>query len=331
MIDAAIIGLGSWGRTLVDSVQQAGRPKGERLRFVRAVTRTPSRVEDYARAQGLALGDDYAAALADPTVHAVVLATPHSQHASQVREAAAAGKHVFVEKPFTLERASAADAAAACERAGVVLALGHNRRFLPVTRDLAALVANGDLGTVLHLEGHFSGPGGFSYRPGGWRASGEESPAGGMTGMGIHVVDAMIHLCGRFEAVRALSRRRILEAGMDDTTSMLFELEGGMTGYLGTLAATARMWRLQVFGSRGHAEMRGYDTLELRWVEGEPETRRYPHTDMERAELEAFALAAGGGPAYPLPVDEAVHGAAVLEAIVRSAARDGERVVVERG
>lgn len=328
MLNAVIVGLGRWGQTLVEAVQTEGRPKGELIRFVRGVTRTPAKAAAFAERHRMPLGDDYAAALADPQVEAVVLATPHSQHAEQIRAAAAAGKHVFVEKPLTLTKASAEEATAACAKAGVLLALGHNRRFLPAMHDLKRLAEDGTLGRILHVEGNISGPGAFSYPPGMWRAMPEESPAGGMTAMGIHVVDAMIHLCGPIAWVQAQSFRQALEIDIDDTTSMLLRFRSGISGYLGTIAATARAWRIQLFGTKGWAHMRDNEVMDLALVDGRSETRSYPKTDIERAELEAFARAVAGGPAYPLPADEAVAGVAALEAIVASATRDGARVTV---
>src|SRR5690606_6355042 len=110
MINSAIVGLGRWGQGLVESVQ--GR--SERIRFTRGVTRTPSKAEAFCAKNGIALGDDLAAALRDRKLDAVVLATPHTQHAEQIVAAARRRKHVFCEKPFTLTRKSAERALAAC-------------------------------------------------------------------------------------------------------------------------------------------------------------------------------------------------------------------------
>ena len=74
MIDAAIIGLGRWGKGIVQSAQ--GR--SQRLRFIRGVSKEPDEVRDFAAAHGFELSTDFADAVADPRVQAVVLATPHS-------------------------------------------------------------------------------------------------------------------------------------------------------------------------------------------------------------------------------------------------------------
>jgi predicted dehydrogenase len=85
MIRAAIVGMGWWGRTLVEAVQR----DSEQIRFVAGATRTVSpAVQAFADTQQLRLVDRYEALLADPGIDAVVLATPHSLHAAQTVAAA---------------------------------------------------------------------------------------------------------------------------------------------------------------------------------------------------------------------------------------------------
>lgn len=328
MMNAAIVGLGVWGRRLVDAVLEDGRPKSRRFRFTRAMTRTPDKAADFADRHGLPLSDDLASILDDPEIQAVVLATPHSQHLGQIEAAAAAGKHVFVEKPLTLDARSATQAVAACGSADVVLALGHNRRFLPALEALKDMVVAGELGSVMHVEGNFSGNGAYAFRPGMWRADRAENPAGGMAAMGIHMVDVLIHLCGPISSVRAQSLRQVLDIPVDDTTSMLFRFETGISGYLGTIAATPRLWRIQVFGSTGWAHMRDPRTMDVQRPEGDIETLAFPEVDIELAELDAFAQAVAGEAPYPVTLEQAVHGIAVFEAVATSVDRQGERVDV---
>ena len=140
MINAGIVGLGWWGRVLVGSVQG----KSDSIRFSHGATRTRAKAETYAGEQGVDLVDSYDELLAVDDLDAVVLATPHSKHLEQIQAAAAAGKHVFVEKPITLTKADAEAAIAACRDAGVVCAVGFNRRFHPAVAASAsarALVA----------------------------------------------------------------------------------------------------------------------------------------------------------------------------------------------
>jgi predicted dehydrogenase len=334
MIRAAIVGIGTWGRNLVSSVQG----KSDAIRFIAGATGTPARAEEFCRQHDIPLFDSYEKILKEKSVQAVVLATPHSLHAGQIAAAAAAGKHVFVEKPLALSREEAERAVAACAANGVVLAVGYNWRFQPALREIKAMLGDGRLGKLVHIEGNFCGPSAYRFKREHWRQDRDEAPAGGMTGRGVHVVDAMLYLAGRVETVVAQSRRLVQDFGVDDTTSMLFGFQGGgfqggPTGYLGTFIATAETWRLQVFGSKGWAEVGDVEhltTWDLRvclldekdlFKKGKPETMTFPPTSTERAELEHFARAAAERRALAVPGGDEEHNAAVFEAIVRSAAQ----------
>lgn len=328
MIRAAIVGLGRWGQNLVDCTQG----KSDRLRFTVGVARSPDKARAFADKHGLSLVADYAGALADPSVDAVVLATPHTQHAEQVVAAARAGKHVFTDKPFALTAASAAAAVDACASAGRVLAVGFNWRYQPALREIRHMLADRRLGRLLHIEGNFNGPSVYRFPRSHWRQQPEEGPAGGMTGRGVHVIDAMLYLAGPVESVVAQSARLVLDYGLDDTTSMLLRFRSGATGYLGTVIATAEGWRLQVLGSRGWARVGSIPHLHT-WslttcmVDGQPTVIDYPQGSTERAELEGFAAAIEDGEPYACPPEDALHGVAVLEAIIRSA-RSGQREAI---
>ncbi|MHA1109206.1 MAG: Gfo/Idh/MocA family protein [Alphaproteobacteria bacterium] len=321
MINAAIIGVGRWGQILVNSVQGSS----EAIRFTRGVTRTLSKAEAYCDENHIQLGDDYDSVLADESIDAVVLATPHTQHRDQIIRAAEAGKHVFTEKPFALNKADAEIAVAACRKAGVAIGLGHNKRFCDNTIELKRMIEAGELGALMHVETNFSAD--LTGTAATWRDSRAESPAGGMTSLGIHAVDCIIHLCGEIKQVDARSKHRALPFDIDDTTCMLFDFDNGMTGYLGTMAAGGRLWFLRVFGSKGWAELRGMEELVKASADGSQEVIDYPAEASVRAELEAFAAAAAGGAPYLITPDQMIHGIAVLEAIIASG-ETGERVTV---
>src|SRR5947199_2642891 len=166
MIRAAIVGIGRWGQTLVGAVQgQSGA-----FRFTAGHTRTRAKAEAFCAKHGIALRGGLDEILADPEIDAVVFATPHSEHGKQVEAAAAAGKHVFMEKPFTLDRRSAVCALDAVARAGIVLGVAYPRRFHPSMRELKARIDDGRLGTLGHCQGEQTSPAGLFMHPGSWRA-----------------------------------------------------------------------------------------------------------------------------------------------------------------
>jgi len=330
MIRAAIVGIGTWGQNLVRSVQG----KSEHIGFVAGTTGTLSKAQDFSKQNGIALFDSYEKVLQEKSVEAVVLATPHSMHCEQIVAAANAGKHVFVEKPLGLDRKEAERAVAACAGRGVVLAVGYNWRFQPALREIKAMLEDGRLGRLLHIEGNFCGPSAYRFKREHWRQDRDEVPAGGMTGRGVHVVDAMLYLAGRVETVVAQSRRLVQDFGVDDTTSMLFGFKGGPTGYLGTFIATAETWRMQVFGSKGWAEVGDVEhltTWDLRLCllderdvlkKNRPKTIKFDTASTERAELEHFAQAVAARRPLAVPGGDEVHNVAVFEAIVSSASKN---------
>jgi len=331
MINAAIVGLGWWGKTLVESGEGS-----ESIRFTAGTTRTVTpEIEAFAKKNGLRLAADYASLLADPAIDAVILATPHSMHSAQVIAAAGAKKHVFCEKPFTLTKRQAQDAVAAARKAGVTLGLGYNRRFHPEMIKLRDMINSGELGTILHVEATMTFPNVLFINPKHWRADKAETPLGGLMPMGVHAIDGMIDLCGPIDHVFAQSFRRVAAIDADDTTSILLRMKGGMSGYLGTMTTTGPGFSFQVFGSEGWLRLEGvthvagasseerrtrlFGTCKFQPVKGEAKTWLAATMDVARAALDAFAKAASGGPSYPIPDDQMIHGVAVTDAIVRSA------------
>src|SRR6201990_2598548 len=226
MIHCAIAGLGRWGRSLVDSARAVPR-----LKIARAVETDLEHARAFCSERGVALTDSFESVLADPAIDAVLLATPHSLHRAQVIAAANAGKQVFCEKPLALRRDHAVEMFDACRQAGLVLAVGHNRRYWPSMQALREIVASGELGTILHVEGHNSNENALAVLDG-WRLSPEESPGGGLTGAGLHVLDGFVSLLG--PARQGSARLNVREAGPPplDTETLAIEFVNGASGTL---------------------------------------------------------------------------------------------------
>jgi predicted dehydrogenase len=312
MIRAAIVGLGRWGRQL------AGAASGHaRLEIVRAVEPDVGGAQDFCAEHGLQLTGSLDAVLADSSIDAVLLATPHSLHPAQVMACAAADKHVFCEKPLALRRTDAARMFDACRAAGVTLAVGHNRRFWPAMAALRDTVASGDLGSILHIEGHNSNENSQAITAG-WRLSPLESPGGGLTGAGLHVLDAFVSLLG--PVCRVYARHNVREQGPPplDTAMLAIDFLSGATGMLATVRATPLYWRVHVFGTKGSAEVLDEGTMILRKSGARPKQISYPAIDALRAELDAFADAIDNKRAFPVPEAEVLATLAAFEAALRS-------------
>ena len=242
-------------------------------------------------------------------------------------QAAAAGKQVFVEKPFTLTAESGRPAARACAEAGVVLAVGHNRRFCAAAQELKAMMEAGAFGTLLHIEANFSVPGALTYTADRWRASRVESPGGALAGLSVHLIDLVAWLGGPVVRIMGQAKRRAAPVDIDDTTSALFELGSGATAYLGGLFACPYTSFLNVYGTEANA-FAGIDgnRLEVQLPGEQPAARALTPVDTLKAELEEFAEACAGRADYRVRPEEAIHNVAVMEAIVESAEAGGRAV-----
>jgi len=332
VINAGIVGLGWWGKTLVEAIYG----QSDEMRFVAGAVRSVrDDVKSFADQHELALYDSYDAVLEHPGLDAVVLATPHSLHVPQIVAAAAKGKHVFCEKPLALTKAEAEEAVAAVKKAGVTLGLGYNRRWHPEMVKLREMIDSGELGVVLHVESTMTFPNALLLKPEAWRADKHETPCGGLTPMGVHAIDGMIDLCGPIDEVYCQSFRRVVAIDADDTTSVLFRMKEGMSGYLGTMTATGGGFSFQVYGSKGYVRLEGmthvagapseerrtrlFGKCTFKPTQGPAKVWDAERCDVTKAALESFAKAASGGPEFPIPLEEMVHGAAVTEAVVRSA------------
>jgi predicted dehydrogenase len=325
MIDAAVIGLGRWGKNIFEAVQG----KSKRLRFIRGVSKEPELVRDFATAKGFELSTEFEEAVADPRVQAVFLATPHSLHVSQISTVAAAGKPVWSEKPLALTRAEAERAIGACTKAKVPFALGNNKRCFPCMRELKRVATDGTLGDILHIEGNFSNEHSTRVK-GGWRDDPRESPGGGMTGAGLHVLDAFVNLAGPTAKVDARIFSQKAPPDPRDVAAALVQFESGASGLLATVRAAPMYWRIMVFGTKGSAEARDENSLTVAPIGQESKTTVYPPADSLGVLLEAFAETIETGKPFPVTTPEMLDVVGAFEAIITSIG-EGKPVAVTRG
>jgi predicted dehydrogenase len=320
-VRVASVGIGWWSNVLADAIG-----KSEELEIVNCYTRHEERRAEFAAKYRCRQAKTYEEVLKDPEVEGVLLTIPHTLHADYAILAAHAGKHVFLEKPFALTTADALKAAAACKQAGVVLAVGHSRRRQAPNRKLKAMLEAKELGVVTQVEGNLSAGSALGYAPDFWRSSRTESPAGGMTAMGVHHVDTFQYLLGPITRVMAISKRLAAPVDLDDTTALIFEFERGPVGYLGTSLVIPKILYLNVYGTEANAYTEGAGASEgegtrllIQKVGGDQKVAvPLPPTDIFREELEDFAHAVRGGRAYEVTVEEAIRVVAVCEAVVRS-------------
>ncbi|HEX4932974.1 MAG TPA: oxidoreductase, partial [Gemmatimonadaceae bacterium] len=202
---------------------------------------------------------DYAAALADPAVDLVVLATPNAEHARQAHAALEAGKHVVVDKPFTVTVAEAEGVVAHAERAGRVLSVFHNRRWDSDFLTVRKLIADGALGEVTYFESRID-----RYRPvvrDRWRER-AGAGAGLWYDLGPHLVDQALVLFGPPQEVVADLAIQREGAQVDDYFHVVLKYPRLRVVLHASMLAAANDLRFAVHGTRGSYVKLGTDPQE---------------------------------------------------------------------
>lgn len=315
-VGLASIGLGWWGNVLADGASSSGK-----ARVIACYARTPETREAFASKHGCRAADSLDEIWDDPAIQGVLIATPHSVRNELIAESAAAGKHIFVEKPLALTGAEARAAAEAARAAGVVLQVGHNKRRQTGNRRLKEMLTSGELGQLQYIEANISVPVAFKPDLPEWRKDPDQIPAGGMTPLGVHHVDTIQYLGGRITAVAALSKQVYGALEVDDVTAMLFELESGQLAYLVTLLATAGVNTVTVYGTDAAAWSEEDGTRLFLQKRGEPSRSELDVTPIDTVadEMGEFADCISSGTQPETGPDAAVPVVDVLEAIIESA------------
>jgi len=322
-VGIALVGMGWWGKKMLNVLAAAP----EDIRVVRAVEPNLETALALCAEKGVELSANYADALADPAVEAVVLATPHALHGSQIEAAVAAGKHVFCEKPLALTKAGAEKAVRLCRDAGLVLGMGHERRWEPPIADLLAKADAGELGRIHQIEANFSHDKFLALDRDNWRLKADQAPAGGMTATGIHLLDLSVRLLGPAESVLCICEQLSSDLPQGDTVAAYVKFKAGGTSYVSASLANPFMSRFTVYGSKGWIDIRDKAHVEspAGWIVtsamagGPITTAEVPPAEPVKDNLVSFARAVRGRETYPITATHLVDNIALLEAIFASA------------
>ena len=325
-VKVAMIGLGWWGKKMAAVLRKAT----DAIEIVCAAEPNSSGRE-FAEAHGFKHYGTDAEALQHPGVEAVILATPHSLHAEQIKRAVVAGKHVFCEKPLALTKKEAEAAVNACAKHKLVLGMGHERRWEPPVAQMLAMARSGELGRIQQVEGNFSHDKFTTLDSSNWRLNAAEAPVAGMTATGIHLTDLAVALLGQARDLRVSCESLSSEIPQGDTMSVHIRFRDGGTAYVSASLAMPFVSRFAVFGSRGWIDIRDKAHVEAPagWVvtsavAGGPITiTEVPPAEPVKDNLVAFARAIRGEAPYPIAGEDLVNNISILEAIIKSAANDG--------
>ena len=315
--------MGWWSDVLADAIVRSGR-----MKIVSCYSRSRDKREAFARKYACTAAASYEEILGDRRIEAIINTTPNSAHLETTYAAAAAGKHVFLDKPIANTIDDARAITAACRQAKVVLALGYQRRresqFRWIKKNLD------EFGKLVNAEANISRDRLGKIDLSSWRYTAEGMPGGVMLQIGIHYTDVLEYLIGPVKAVSGRFVRLVLPGDNPDVASLVLEHENGALSTLNaSYASASEYYLMNIYGKEASAY---YDMHQgLRFLKRGTTTADVvpcSKNDPIVEELEEFANAVRGDGEPEMDGERSTRSLAVLLAGIRSA-REGRRVEIE--
>src|SRR5690348_4610834 len=320
----ACLGMGWWSDVLADAIQRS-----KKLKILACYTRSEDKRKAFAAKYGCAVATSYDAVLKDRSIEAIINTTPNDAHLETTLAAATAGKHVFLDKPIANSVSEGRAIAEACRKAGVVLALGYQRRRESHFRWIRKRIDAGEFGELVNAEANISRDRLGKVDLGSWRYTAAGMPGGVMLQIGIHYCDVLEYLMGPIRAVSGRSARLVLPGDNPDVASMILEHENGALSTLNaSYASASEFYLMNIYGKDAtvfydqHWGMRM-----LRRGNDAATPIGFSRNDTFVEELEEFAAAARGECVPEVGGEYATRSLAVMRAGILSA-QQGRRVEV---
>jgi predicted dehydrogenase len=320
----ASLGMGWWSDVLADAINRSGK-----LTITACYSRSEEKRAAFAAKYGCRAVPSYEAILADKDIEAVINTTPNGVHLETTRAAADAGKHVFLDKPIANTVSDGRRITEICRKAGVVLALGYQRRRESQFRWIKRQIDEGLFGKLVNAEANISRDRLGKIDLGSWRYQAAGMPGGVMLQIGIHYTDVLEYLMGPVKAVSGQFARLVLPGDNPDVASLVLEHENGALSTLNaSYASASEYYLMNIYGKEATAY---YDVFEglrmLKRGEEKPVKVPFASKDTIAEELEEFADAVRGAGAPEIGGEYATTSLAVIRAGIVSA-REGRHVEI---
>jgi len=320
----AVVGIGWWSDVLADACKRS-----KRFDIATCFTRSADKRAAFAAKYNCAQAQSYDAILSDPSIEAVINTTPNNAHLETTKRAAAANKHVFLDKPIANTVTEGLEIARICEKAGVVLALGYQRRRESHFRWIKAEIDAGRFGKMVQAEGNISRDRLGQIDLTSWRYQASGMPGGVMLQIGIHYVDVLEFLMGPVKRVSGMSNQLVLPGDNPDVANLILEHDNGAISNLtASYASASEYYMMNIYGKEATAYYDAFNGLRhLKRGEQRPQTIATEKNDAIREELDEFAACVRNGDRPETDGFWAARNLAVITAGVRSA-REGRAVDV---
>lgn len=344
VVGLGAVGLGRWARIMARAYADS-----EVAELRTCYTRNPERRSSFAADFGCDADESLASLLRRDDVDAIVITAPNDQHAPIIESAAAAGKHVYTEKPVAVELADLRRIRRAVRDSGIIFACGHSARRLSGLREMKRILDSGEAGSPSMVEAVFGNERGLELKEGDWRADPAQSPGGPLTQLGIHQIDNLQYLLGPARRAVAMGRAPRPRIANQLAVGVLLEFDSSL-GYLGCNWLSPGSFTVDLYGTSARLRY----TVDFTWWSKSAETDAHtrltrtviaedsanpdarvlsaedislPRRNHLREEVEEFARAIRGGALVEVGLHEALANVAVLRAAARSLA-DGYPVEI---
>jgi len=320
----ACIGMGWWSDVLADAIKRSGK-----LTISACYTRSQDKREKFAAKYSCHSSPSYEAILADAEIEAIINTTPNSVHLETTRAAAEAGKHVFLDKPIANTVSDGSAISQCARKAGIVLALGYQRRRESHFRFIKGQIDQGAFGKLVNAEANISRDRLGQIDLSSWRYQAVGMPGGVMLQIGIHYTDVLEYLLGPVKAVSGRLAQLVLPGDNPDVASLVLEHENGALSTLNaSYASASEYYLMNIYGKESSAYYDVHQGLRiLKRGSRTPVGVPCPRNDTFVEELEEFAAAVRGNGMPEMDGDSGTRSLAVVRAGIASA-REGRRVEV---
>jgi predicted dehydrogenase len=318
-IGIGLVSTGGWARSFWEDAQESPD-----VRLVTCWNRTTERAEKFADRFGCEVAPTLEALVEHPEVDAIANFAANSYHREPTEIAAAAGKHVFVDKPIANTIEDSVAMIQACERASVTLMVGHSSRYAGAARKLKSLLDSGKLGQLAMVEVDTSHSGGTRLTDDKWRWHRDEAPGGPLMQLAIHAFDTLHYLFGPTRRATAISDSSLLPSEIEDVFLSLLEFESGLFAYVGTNYISPSVHFTRIYGRGGSVYSEGRSITLAAAKEDEPWVTQksdvpYEEINAHAAEMTEFARAIRSGSAPETDGPGGLLALAVVWACIRSA------------
>jgi predicted dehydrogenase len=320
----AVLGMGWWSDVLSDAIKRS-----DQMEIVACFTRSADKRQAFANKYGCRAAASYEEILEDRSIAGIINTTPNNVHLETTRQAAEAGKHVFLDKPIANTVKEGMEIAEVCRKAGVVLALGYQRRREHHFRWIKSEIDAGRFGKLVQAECNISRDRLGQFDLSSWRYTAAGMPGGVMLQIGIHYVDVLEFLMGPIKSVSARLAQLVLPGDNPDVANMILQHENNaLSNLTASYASASEFYMMNIYGKEASAY---YDLFSgLRHLQRGEKTARAIATeknDTIREELEEFARCARSGGQPETDGFWAARNLAVIKAGAKSA-REGRVVEV---